>query len=194
MELVKDVPLWAVRRICKAGGERHRKRTTPWEFQNAMWRSHRHRGVDSRLPAHYGPAYNRPSVSTERSEAVPAGNLYEADYRFYKGATEIHSLYRKCRWCHQIYFSAREGEVHKEKTHCFTNLRIIFSMLLAQRPMQCAVCGVITANQRWGLPLCSDACIYSWKFDAFDSHRWDAMVELALNKGLVMEDKQVAAN
>jgi len=105
-----------------------------------------------------------PSANT--TIEVPSGSLMEEEYRFWIGSREAYSTWGQCRRCGKMAYNTSERRAHSDETpypNCNTRLVMAYNELLKKR--QCLVCqGGSGAKARWGIPLCSQACVEEWKF------------------------------
>ena len=149
----------------------------------------------SRLPAAYERGDLRPAprvdirvIPKEKREGdqenLPAGNLAFADYRWWTGARLPHSIFSVCRGCRQTVYS-RGGEGrrrHHSQYKC--TLWITEAATITQKARVCVMCEEKTKgnSQRWGIALCSEACMERWMFYTQPPPLWLRALSLARPK------------
>ena len=167
-ELEIDPPNWAMKAISKPGGRRHPKRevthirqayyTLPPDGDTS--------GIYRRALRRRGQSKNEAGGQAARKQ-VPAGNLKEDQYRFWKGNSfELFSA--QCRWCN-THFGEQSKELfrkHHTNSQCKELLLALFKYAKKQRGERyCMACKKATSSERWGIPLCNTiSCIARWKF------------------------------
>jgi hypothetical protein len=183
-----DPPGWALKCITKIGGKRHPKREKFVSSQSAVvpWRPSAYQPIGPMGPM--GPpgpnpdaeeAYNKALSRRRRKQQskaqqqtqtpVPAGNLCEDDYRFWKGYAleESEKNHGICRWC-STHCLSREAMLkhHNESNYCKQHLLALYRYAVkSSRQRYCFACKQETQERRWGIPLCKrQTCISRWKF------------------------------
>lgn len=171
-EFLTSVPLHAIAAII--GGHGKHRAPRPRYVQSSF--SERPRGfqiVDRRY---------------QKKCPVIVGNLPNEEYRFWRGSPEECLRMTQCRMCREIALSDSERAAHRAATHCTTNLIAIYRLARAPRHPICMVCGRITLNEKWGVPLCDDAdCISDWKFKCMEHTELERLRSYARSKGLLTE-------
>jgi hypothetical protein len=181
-----DPPNWAVGAISKQGGRRHSKREVQLGSASGAYSPSMGHIVPWRPPE--GPknspdaqlAYDRAMAKrrakqAKRSEAqvsarkaVPAGNLSEDDYRFWKGFPLMNSdkELATCRWCGLICNGRNRMLRHHVEAYCKEHLLALYRFAHKQSKQRyCFACRTQTSERRWGFPLCNKiTCIGRWKF------------------------------
>jgi len=177
-----DPPPWALKCVTKIGGKRHPKRervSTSFSTASVVpWQPHG-------FPLGPVPnpdaeeAYNRALGRRRRkqmargqqtpSEApIPAGNLIEDDYRFWKGfvLAESEKNDGQCRWCNTRCIGRDVMLAHHQKGYCKEHLLALYKYAIkSSKQRYCFACKRETQERKWGLPLCRrKMCVAKWKF------------------------------
>ena len=107
---------------------------------------------------------------------ILSGNLEEYEYRFWIGDNLSQSLRSTCRACGEVCYGrddrmrhkSRGKEIYTSDVSCLYVLTQCYKTLLYKR--KCLVCGKETYGEKWGIPLCKDECLQTWKFDEHKSY------------------------
>lgn len=107
---------------------------------------------------------------------IDPGNLDTTQYRYWVGHLLTTSPFAMCRACETSVYSKTEMIAHKDDRKfwigdscCTVLLNRAYKNLLNKG--NCIVCGSNTMGARWGIPMCSAACIQKWKFQTGRSSR-----------------------
>lgn len=121
-------------------------------------------------------------------ETDDKGNLPKDAYRFWIGNTAECSIMRVCRACRRMVYSCEDAQHHIDKYKCTLWLVDAYNYLL--RFKKCVVCYKDCYGHQWGVPLCSLACIESWKFGR---HPFPAMqVALAMTSDRSLKVREMS--
>lgn len=162
------VPRWFIR--CKAleGGIRLPKRPEKQHF-----------GFVQSYPADQSRPNNVTTISPDAG-AVPSGRkigdlwdidqLYTGvgekfdpgDYRYWFPYMNTWGIINRvmCRKCGSLCLTKWSRKSHFEQTSCGGTLVESYKLLLRDR--KCIMCDAISKKMRWGIPFCSENCIYQW--------------------------------
>ena len=173
-EFLREVPLFAIRALCRAAGRRNPKLPSGW------WRS-------TTQHPNYGPhtVYGyTPPISGGKT-----GNLENGEYRYWHGSSEKNSNFSKCRMCSSVAMNAAARQDHQKTTQCCKNLVAVYKLMLSMNHPVCAVCGNVTHNREWGVPMCrNDKCPPAWKFHGYIGFpAFACFVSMARARGLLTE-------
>ena len=196
-----DPPNWAVGTICKLGGRRHEKRRiVPTKYSGSYVPSGAYDYSSGYNPTQnlMGPhpascrgpladddealakaleRRNRrkgqgrvPDMPSPRKQ-VPAGNLRNEDYRFWKGYSSDTFRGATCRWCAYMAFGRDEMQKHASTHYCKERLLAVYKYAKQSSVQRyCMACKQATSHFMWGMPLCdTTTCIARWKFTNRDS-------------------------
>lgn len=192
-----SVPMFILRQVLRPYGRRLSRREIPkWEEGRATaWKLTHckvcaqfiacnavYRGGDawhmycdpdrSRTPIVTGFVANTRGRWADRDKEVAAGNLPEAEYRFWVGSSMDNSRLSICRACNRTLYGAEHRAFHKEDKsvqvdgNC-CSVRLVNAYKVLLRKQKCVVCGGKTLTTRWGVPLCMDpdkSCHREFKF------------------------------
>jgi hypothetical protein len=107
-------------------------------------------------------------------KVIPAGNLREGDYRFWRGQAVEGSTQAECRWCGRYANTTYAREMHeKNGNECKARLMALYkwAALSYKNHVRCFVCCKEGNYKRWGVPLCNTpACLGRWKFFQVKNH------------------------
>jgi len=150
------------------------------------WRPSAYSPIGSMGPLGPGPqanpdateAYNRAIARRRQKQAkkgqegleapVPAGNLREDDYRFWKGYAleESEKNHGICRWCSTNCIGRDVMLQHHIAGHCKAHLLALYRYAIkSSKQRYCFACKQETRERKWGVPLCRRRmCVARWKF------------------------------
>jgi hypothetical protein len=138
----------------------------------------RESGIESTIWRGYGDDGFKTEEEIEQEKVkaamrdIPAGNLKEAEYRFWIGNMSQLSNTAICRACREELYTGENGrnlhklkvDLWKNNTPCTVALVDCYNRML--RIHKCIVCREDCGNNsRWGVPLCSPKCVKKWKFE-----------------------------
>lgn len=132
------LPVWALSSIVQPYGHRLPKRAPHW------------------IPP---PA---PKTELKTGEKIKPGNLPNDAYEFWIGVIDQTAATSSCRACGYIAIHSKDRAEHKEKG---CSVRLKKAHMLLQRDMKCCICDTRTTKKLWGVPLCSVACVNTFKFN-----------------------------
>lgn len=96
---------------------------------------------------------------------VPAGNLKNDDYRFWRGYTLSNEQGAQCKWCNGFYKTHDDMIEHHVKGSCKDRLLALYKYAKRSQQHYCFACKKQTGHSIWGIPLCNKGvCIGRWKF------------------------------
>lgn len=94
------------------------------------------------------------------------GNLDENEYRYWIGTRSITGQSATCRCCRDTVYSETQRSLHRGTKVVVCKLRLVHAYNFLARTKKCIVCGADNWGcAKWGVPLCSSACITKWRFD-----------------------------
>lgn len=185
---------------CIADARKENNARTP------LWRGYGDGGYIRREPSLVTAA----TTLREGIRAIPKGNLYEMDYRFWIGSPQEMSLRAVCRACGKVEFLEFSDKMKVLQEHqvneknwlggdcCTVRLVKAYASLLRKR--KCVICREDTTMARYGVPMCSPGCVEHWKFgdrglvalklELFQIHKDTKVMPLAL-PGVVENPKVV---
>lgn len=102
---------------------------------------------------------------------IEAGNITVDDYRWFIGRKIVQSTMSQCRFCDAHIHRADLMKPHLNAGNCKSQMVVLYTRLRKDR--NCVVCDARTGGMKWGIPLCSDTCIESWKFALPDNFRYE---------------------
>lgn len=88
------------------------------------------------------------------------GPLNLNEYRFWRSSDGI----GRCRHCWHAYRTPEDRKAHQKEFGCTRVLTEAYKLLL--RDEICVVCDTKTDKTLWGVPLCSNTCVFRWQFEA----------------------------
>ena len=150
---MRALPLWIIRQATQADGKHLAKRPRVIEpkeaqskFEIRVWPrtwEHVHSGTSSAAPLRPGTV----------------GNLTMNEYRFWQGARYFGSCLAVCRACGTKTYSTEARKLHQDINLCTKLLTQAYKLLLSTG--HCGVCGQLTKDRKWGVPLCK-GCVDNW--------------------------------
>ena len=89
------------------------------------------------------------------AELGEPAELKDNEYRFWKGTNFIYEGpgWAQCRSCMIVCRTEELRKKHQKALGCTGHLIKAYKILLARKI--CVVCGMWTAGQKWGIPMCS---------------------------------------
>lgn len=102
-----------------------------------------------------------PGTSVVITKLTPAGTgpLDLNEYRFWRA----HEGKGRCRACMDVVATTKERIEHQKTKGCTRTLVEAYKLLLRDR--MCVVCDRKTEHTKWGVPMCSNACLFRWQFE-----------------------------
>lgn len=84
------------------------------------------------------------------------------EYRFWAAeASECkRTVIAECRGCGAMFSDAVARREHIGKMGCSIRLTAAYKLLL--RDKMCVICNMRSYQEKWGVPLCSKACVEAW--------------------------------
>lgn len=188
-----DPPDWALSATSKRGGRRQSPRPAPQAGYthtsivpagSATGGYSPVRPLGPALPLTFGTRVNpdaeeqfnrsmdrRRRKQQQQAEAaerrlVPAGNLKNDDYRFWRGYTLSNEQGAQCKWCNGFYKTREDMANHHIKSTCKERLLALYKYVKrSSNQHYCFSCKKQTGHSIWGIPLCNKGiCIGRWKF------------------------------
>jgi hypothetical protein len=190
-EIERNIPLSAIAAICLASGKHHLPQPSSWYSSYPRGKVHTQQVPRALLRGGGRGKHFHPVNIDGVPPAVQEGNLRDGEYRYFIGVVEPARFWSKCRFCLHLYDARLQREVHNKEQGCPKNLEAVYKLMLAKKPVMCALCERQTACQRWGIPLCWQECQERWKFQNFNSHYFEKCKREALSKGLLSKSPEV---
>jgi len=125
---------------------------------------------------------NNVRLPNQVRDKILLGNLPSNCYRFWRGTRDERWQDAWCKWCGYRAWTEGQRESHKElargETHnCCQKLTELYKLLLANK--HCVVCGKVTHQQKWGVPLClaSGNCVENWLYGEPSAEVWGPLYQ-----------------
>jgi hypothetical protein len=134
------VPQWVTTQMLMPAGRRYGKRPV---------------FVEPQLPIR--------SFASRSEHLLPEEGPFKLwEYRFWAMTTWMVGYVAECRACGVV--ESRDTvarSAHLSSEGCAKKLCAAYKLLL--RDNMCVICNTLTRGQRWGVPICGDACELRWK-------------------------------
>lgn len=156
------IPRYMLRKIAGMGNGYRLSKWTPFKEPANM--------------VHVGPS--KFSRFSKQPPLIPGGT---GDvYRFWQikhGVVDGHMwMQGQCRACGTTCNALNTMREHQRDRGCAKKLVEAYKLL--QRDLKCVVCDKFTKESRWGVPMCSQECVESWKKDVVAPHSLEQALQL----------------
>lgn len=118
--------------------------------------------VQRELPS----VYQRPTLITVFTPGKVGPKHFDGtEYRYWAAApleeNRENDIYvSECRACGSMFTTKEDRRDHHSKMGCTKKLVAAYKLLL--RDNKCVICDKVTTKEKFGVPLCGDACISLW--------------------------------
>jgi len=143
------LPRWLLTNRCMPAGRRQGKKPV-WISEEPVKKS-----WSEKL---FGP---RLSAANIFYPAEISGLFEGWEYRFWAADLENPAaIIAECRCCKSLFSNDNNEARKKHSGGCYKKLCAAYKLLL--KDMVCVVCNHKTTKEKWGVPLCSSACMEAW--------------------------------
>ena len=115
------------------------------------------------IPKPPKPTYSaKPSVKITEVASLMLNGFALWEYRFWAAALSLdeRSVTAECRGCQAVFSNEKARKAHIGDVGCAKRLTEAFKLLLKDK--MCVICNMRSYQEKWGVPLCSPACVEAW--------------------------------